>query len=143
MRLTPDYPPVWLATLAVPGWIAGRLWPHGPDWMRIAGWTLVLAGLALLLLAAARMLARRTTLDPHGAPGALVTDGVFAWSRNPIYLADALILTGLCAAFGAPLAALVLTPAFVAIVTQRFIRPEETRLAAAFAAYAARTRRWL
>ena len=146
MRLT-DYPKAWLLAALLLARAAGRVLPHGPDWLGQAGVVLALAGGALLATGALHMRFADTPSDPTGTPRHLVTKGLFAWSRNPIYLADALILTGLCAAFGAPLAALVLTPAFVAIITQRFIRPEETRLAAAFgpafAAYAARTRRWL
>jgi hypothetical protein len=43
---------------------------------------------------AAQMTLARTTVIPRRNPSALVTGGLFAWSRNPIYLADAIILTG-------------------------------------------------
>ncbi|MDO5631487.1 MAG: isoprenylcysteine carboxylmethyltransferase family protein [Paracoccus sp. (in: a-proteobacteria)] len=147
MQLTADYPKVWLLGGIALAWLAGRTLPHGPTWPVGAGWLLAFAGLVLLAAAALQMRRTDTPSDPHALPRALVTDGLFALSRNPIYLADALILTGLCAAFGAPLAALVLTPAFVAVITTRFIRTEEARLATAFgpafSAYCARTRRWL
>nr|WP_229583417.1 methyltransferase [Paracoccus sp. S-4012] len=147
IRLTLDYPPVWLAGFAALGWVAGRVWPVMVPGQKTLGWVLVAGGLALMAAAAVQMLARRTTLDPHGAPSGLVTGGVFRLTRNPIYLADALLLAGLCLAFAAPHAALLLVPAFVAVITARFIRAEEARLAAAFPdafpAFRARTRRWL
>lgn len=147
MRVTADYPPIWLAGLGLAGWLAGRVAPHGPGWL--AGWGLPLAllGLALMLWAAWTMLRAHTTVDPHGQPRHLVTTGPFRLSRNPIYLADALILAGLCLAFRAPLAALPLVAGFVAVISARFIGPEEARLAhafpEAFAAYRQRTRRWI
>ncbi|MCF3974644.1 methyltransferase family protein [Paracoccus salsus] len=147
MRLTADYPPVWLAGFAAAGWLVGRVVPHGPSWQVWPGRMLVAAGLLLMVAAAAALLRRRTTVDPHGQPRALVTGGIFARSRNPIYLGDAVILTGLCLIFDAPLAAPILVPGFVAIISRRFIAVEERRLAAAFgtgfADYRSRTRRWI
>ena len=79
-------------------------------------------------------------------PDALVTTGPFAISRNPIYLADALILMGLSLRWDAPIGVL-LVPAFVWLITRRFILAEEARLSdhfgAAFDAYRKDTRRWL
>lgn len=147
MRLTADYPPVWLGGFVLAAWAAGRAAPHGPDWLARAGLALALAGLALMAWAGLTMVRARTTLDPHGQPGRLVTDGPFRLSRNPIYLADAAVLAGACLAFHAPLAALPLVAGFVAVIGARFIGPEEARLARAFprdfAAYRQRTRRWI
>ena len=144
MKLTLDYPPLWLAGFAAAAWILGLLAPMSmPGWL---GWTLVILAVGLMAAAAMQMLARKTTLDPHGAPSALVTGGVFRLSRNPIYLADLLILAGLCLLWHAPLG-LVLVPALAAVLTRRFILPEEARLKAkfpdAFAEWSARTRRWI
>lgn len=147
MRLTANYPPVWLAGFAALGWAAGRLWPVALSGQAGLGWLLVAAGAALMAAAALQMVARRTTLDPHGAPSGLVTGGVFRLSRNPIYLADATILAGLCLIWRAPHAAVLLVPLFALTITRRFIRAEEARLAATFPkdfpAFAGRTRRWL
>lgn len=147
MRLTMDYPQLWLAGFAGLGWLIGQVLPHGPDWQRAPGWALVVAGLALMALAAATMRMQRTTLDPYGQPRRMVTGGIFAVSRNPIYLGDALILAGLCLVFSAPLAALLLVPAFAIVIQTRFITREERLLEAAFpsdfADYRTRTRRWI
>lgn len=139
-----DYPPVWLAIFAGAAWAAGRLWPLpvAPG----AGRVLVLAGLALMGASGWVMLRGGATVDPTRPPTALVTRGPYRLSRNPIYLADAVILTGLCLIWQ-PVAALVLVPGFVAVIGRRFIRREEAWLRArdarGFDAWAARTRRWL
>lgn len=147
MRLTADYPPIWLGGFALAGWTVGRVAPHGPDWLAGAGLPVALAGVALMVWAAMTLVRARTTVDPHGQPSRLVTRGPFRLSRNPIYLADALILAGLCLAFRAPLAALPLVAGFVATISARFIPAEEGRLAQAFpeafATYRQRTRRWV
>ncbi|WP_207099711.1 methyltransferase family protein [Paracoccus shandongensis] len=147
MRLTADYPPIWLAGFVVAGWAVGRVAPHGPGRLAGAGLPVVLAGVALMAWAGLTLVRARTTVDPHGQPSQLVTSGPFRLSRNPIYLADALVLAGACLAFHAPLAAPPLVAGFVAVIRARFIGPEEQRLArafpGAFAAYRQRTRRWL
>lgn len=138
------YPPVWLVLFAGLAFLAGRIapMPTAPA----PGWALVVVGLGLMALAAVTMLRAGATVDPTRPPTALVTHGVFRWTRNPIYLGDALILAGLCLIWQ-PLAALALVPGFVLLVNRRFIRREESWLrardAAAFDAWAARTRRWL
>ena len=75
----------------------------------------------------------------------LVATGIFARSRNPIYLGMALILLGWVLRLDAPLA-LPLLPVFVWILERRFILPEEEalrrRFPADFARYESRTRRW-
>jgi protein-S-isoprenylcysteine O-methyltransferase Ste14 len=142
-----DLPPVWLGVFAVLGWVQAAWWPVGSfgvfgDWV---GALLVAAGLALAVAAAVEFRRARTTIIPHEEPSAIVTSGVYRLSRNPIYLGDALILTGLGLRWDSVLA-LVLVPVFVAVVTARFIVPEEGRLKARFgaeyAAWAARVRRW-
>jgi len=139
-----DYPPVWLAMFAGAAWLSGRLWPLPVA--TGAGWLLVLAGLALMGASGWVMLRAGATVDPTRAPTALVTHGPYRLSRNPIYLADAVILAGLCLIWQ-PVAALVLVPGFMAVIRHRFIRREETWLRArdarGFDAWAARTRRWL
>lgn len=104
------------------------------------------AGVALAVWAALSFRAAKTTIVPHQAPSALITTGAFAWSRNPIYLADAIVLFGWWLIFGAALP-LLFVAIFIWIINVRFIRPEEQRLAEAFGdefrAYASTVRRWI
>lgn len=141
-----DFPPVWLAGFALAGWLIGFLWPVRFAWNAVIGMVLVVLALVLMGLAALQMLVAGTTVIPHRDPRALVTGGVFRLSRNPIYLADAILLTGLYIAWGA-LLALPLVALFMWVIDRRFIRDEEARLARQFgedfAAYRATTRRWL
>jgi protein-S-isoprenylcysteine O-methyltransferase Ste14 len=143
-----DWPPLWLAGALAAAAVLDRLIPLAllGEGGRLPGALLGLAGLALMALAVVRMAAARTTVIPRRAPAALVTGGVFALSRNPIYLGDALVLAGAILWWDAPLA-LPLIPAFVAIITRRFILGEEAALARAFGpawqAWSARVPRWI
>ncbi|MEO1638110.1 MAG: isoprenylcysteine carboxylmethyltransferase family protein [Pseudomonadota bacterium] len=145
-----DIPPVWLALAAFCTWWIAALQPAamalGGPLTDFIGGLLVGAGLLLILLAAFEMQRQRTTIVPHMEAAKLVTTGIFARSRNPIYLGDTLILAGLALRWDAPVA-LLLVPVFVTIITRRFIMDEEARLQAKFpvefAGYCEKTRRWI
>lgn len=145
-----DLPPVWLALFIVFTWGLAQV---QPDWaapdsrlVSLAGTLLVGLGLALIIAAVIEMRRHRTTVIPHLQASTLVTSGIFARTRNPIYLGDALVLLGLALRWNVPLA-VVLTPFFIGLITRRFIKGEEQRLQAkfpqAFAAYCDTTRRWM
>ena len=145
---TIDLPPLWLALFAGIAWAQAEALPVAGigAWGRWAGIALVALGLALFAAALVEFRRHRTTVIPHREPSALITTGIYRLSRNPIYLADALILAGLSLIWGA-VSGLLLVPIFLALVTARFIRPEEARLRAGFGvdfdAWARNTRRWI
>ena len=112
----------------------------------IAGTALILCGAVLFIAALLQFRRHRTTVIPRRDPSALVTAGLFSLSRNPIYLADAMLLTGAILWLDAVLA-LPLVFSFVWLIQTRFIRDEEARLTEAFGPefdlWAAKVRRWL
>jgi len=138
-----DIPPLWLGLALAASWALSRLWAWPLPGL---GMAVIGLGAVLMLAAVAQMLASRTTFIPRRNPSALVTAGVFRISRNPIYLADALILTGAILYWGA-LFALPVIPAFMSLIMQRYIRDEENRLRSGFgmeySTWAARVGRWV
>ena len=105
-----------------------------------------MAGIALILWSALAFRKVRTTIVPHRNPGALVEAGPYRFSRNPIYLADLVILAGAALILGAPLALILLVP-FQQVLLRQSILPEEAvlerDLGPAYLDYKARARRWL
>lgn len=89
----------------------------------------------------------RTTVNPlaPGKASAVVQDGIYRYTRNPMYVGMALLLTAWALWLGHPLALLVL-PGFVVYLTRFQIQPEEralqTKFGAAYTDYMARVRRW-
>ena len=139
-----DLPPLWLVACLVVAWVVPLSAPWGTA--PLAGYA-CLALAALLVIAALFAFGRaRTTPIPHQMPSALITTGVFRFSRNPIYLADLLIMLG-CALIWGSLLGLLLIPVLFAVLERRFILPEEERLRTAFPdafdAYTRQTRRWV
>ncbi|MCB2110300.1 MAG: isoprenylcysteine carboxylmethyltransferase family protein [Defluviimonas sp.] len=141
-----DFPPVWLAGFAALCGAIGAAVPVHSEFNHTVGAVLVSFGLIVMAIAALQMLVARTTVIPRRDPAALVYGGIFRLSRNPIYLGDAIVLTGFCFSWDA-LLALPLVAVFMWVIQTRFIRDEEARLAAHFGEqyedYCAGTRRWL
>lgn len=140
-------PQFWLAAFVVAGMLLGRLWPVAlPKAVQVAGLGVTAAGIGLMMWAAATMTRARTSFMPGLVPKALVTDGPFRFSRNPIYLGDLLVMGGFLLALQLPVG-LVLLPVFAQVLTRFFILPEERAIEAEFGQgfrdYKARVRRWL
>jgi len=113
---------------------------------RYAG--IVLIGLALCLIVWAAFLFRRagTDIRPYMPSTALVIEGPYKFTRNPMYLGMAGVLLGAGVCMGS-ITPFVVIPAFMALITERFIVPEEAKLESAFGGpyleYKKRVARWL
>jgi protein-S-isoprenylcysteine O-methyltransferase Ste14 len=145
MRLIP---PAWALGIGMGQRVlATAVGRHDYPGRRVLTATLGIAGAGVMTTAVWQFWRARTTFDPvapHRA-SSLVTTGLYSRSRNPIYIADALVLVAHAAWLGQPLALLGL-PALAAVL-QPQIRAEETALQERFGreydAYVARVPRWV
>lgn len=116
-----------------------------PLWQYM-GVGLMLAAFATIVYLARGFSKNKTTILPDGEPSQLLKSGLFGYSRNPIYVAMALLLTGSGLAFG-HLLALLIVPVFILLVQQVWIVKEEENMEAAFGQhyrnYKLKVRRWL
>lgn len=103
-------------------------------------------GGAVMVLAVRCFSRAETTIIPFRESSSLIIKGPYKFTRNPIYVADTLILIGASMLFGT-LSPLLCWPLFVLIVDLGFIRVEERMLTEKFgddyAAYKRQVRRWL
>jgi protein-S-isoprenylcysteine O-methyltransferase Ste14 len=131
-------------------WALGRGWP-APGWggsgASVAAGLLAVAGALVAGAGVWQFRRAATSLSPFAGAGVrvLVVDGVYGWTRNPMYLGLALALAGVVVWRGS-WAAVAPWPLFCAYLQRFQIRPEERDLSAAFgpefAAYRARVGRW-
>lgn len=146
------WPPILFAGTALIALGLNRLlplpWPRGgaSAALAAAGLVMVVAGLALDIGTMISFARHRTTVMPHRGASRLITTGPFRISRNPLYVANTLLVSGAGLIFGSlwlVLAAL----AGAALTAQLAITREEQHLALRFGRdwedYAARTPRWL
>ena len=115
--------------------------------LRAAGAALAAAGVAVALAGVAAFRRRGTTVDPRypERARALVAEGVYRWSRNPMYVGLVAVAGGGAAASGSALA--VVGPALLAAYLGRVQIPAEeralqARFGATFDAYARAVPRW-
>jgi protein-S-isoprenylcysteine O-methyltransferase Ste14 len=111
----------------------------------LSGAALVAGGVLLRLTTVRRIGRGARVFRPHASAG-LIASGPYRWSRNPLYLAAALMLCGLGLLAGADGAALALIPATLLAYTP-VVLAEEHALAQLFGdgyrAYCTRVPRWI
>ncbi len=87
-----------------------------------------------------------TNINTFDEPGTLVTDGLYRYSRNPMYLGFALALAGVWLLLGT-LSPLLIVLAFVVITDRWYIAFEEAamtrKFGEAYERYRQQTRRWI
>jgi protein-S-isoprenylcysteine O-methyltransferase Ste14 len=103
-------------------------------------------GIVLLVVAILTLRMAGTTVCPHAGASALVTTGPYRRFRNPIYLADCLILFGI-AELTKNVWFVIGAFAFGLLVTWLSILPEERylerRFGRAYLDYKSKSRRWI
>lgn len=121
--------------------------PTAPGWLRVAaGASGAAALLALDTTSMVRFSRAGTSFNPARPDSALVTDGAYRFTRNPMYLGMAAAYAGGAVATGLNWA-LPLLPAVLLVIDRAVIPREERSLSATFGEeyerYKQRVRRWL
>lgn len=144
-------PPIVMLVIGVIMWLLSMLFPAFPLSLTYNVATAIVIGLVGIGISMAGILdfkRARTTTDPRkpANASALVTSGIYRFSRNPMYVGILLVLIGWGVFLGNALA-LIGAFAFVPYISRYQIQPEERLLqdkfGAEFTEYKARVRRWL
>ena len=131
------------------GLFCGSRWPWqmplSARYKVVSAAILLTGAVTLAVWAIATFRRRRTTIWPMGSTRAVVAQGPYKYSRNPMYLAMTLAYVGVCLGFDS-VWPLVFLPGVLLVVDSYVIRREESYLRRKFGRpylqYAARVRRW-
>jgi protein-S-isoprenylcysteine O-methyltransferase Ste14 len=141
-------PLIYLGTLIV-GLLLQRIFPLKflrNGLAQIVGVALISAGVRVITSAVGEMRRAETPLNPTQPVKALVVEGPFSFSRNPVYLSLALLYAGIASLVNS-LWAMLLLPVVLTVITREVIEREEKYLERKFGdeyvSYKKRVRRWL
>jgi protein-S-isoprenylcysteine O-methyltransferase Ste14 len=142
-------PPLVHLVAMIAGWLAGLAWPAqlaGQPAGLLAGAPCIAAGIGVIAWSRRALAAANTPL-PGGLPTtAIVRGGPFGLSRNPIYVAFALLHAGAALILDSAWMLAMLLPAFLLVarvVVPREERYLEAKFGAEYLAYKAAVRRWV
>jgi protein-S-isoprenylcysteine O-methyltransferase Ste14 len=142
-------PPLIYAGFLLLGWLLHLLVPIRflPQiWSRVIGAMLVGSSLLITGAALRTMFRAGTNPEPHRPTTALVTEGPFRYTRNPIYLSFTLLFAGIAALINS-LTMLIPLPFALLVMQRGVIEREERYLDRKFGdeyrSYKARVRRWI
>jgi protein-S-isoprenylcysteine O-methyltransferase Ste14 len=143
------FPPLLFAICLVCGVVAHFVCPYHlalSPWLRGLGGALGTGAVAFAFWGERTMKAAGTNVRPDLPAIAIVSNGPFAFTRNPLYLAVLAFFTGIGIALDSPAFLAVLVPMFV-VLHVGVVRREELYLEAKFGdvyrGYKARVRRWI
>jgi protein-S-isoprenylcysteine O-methyltransferase Ste14 len=112
----------------------------------LAGALLAAGAVVLIVMGTRRFQAAGTNIPPTLPTTALVVDGIYRRTRNPLYLGTTLLYLGLVVAAGSIWAIVLVVPLLWVINTGVIAREErylERKFGDAYRTYKARVRRWV
>ena len=143
------FPPLLFVVCAAGGALVYLVFPFrlalGP-WIRSLGGALVLAAIAFALWGQRTMRAAGTNIRPDQPATAIVSDGPFAFTRNPLYLSLLAMFAGIGIAAASLTFLAVIVPLALVLHFGVVLREErylDAKFGGTYRAYRARVRRWI
>lgn len=115
------FPPIILATTIALGSVLQWLWPIGLLATAIQTWRIpvevavILAGVLLAATGRRTLVRLGTNVSPLQPTTALATDGVFGWTRNPLYSGGMLVIFGIALVFALDWLLLLIVPSLLVL----------------------------
>lgn len=113
--------------------------------VQLSGFAWIMLGMLIMMAAVRQLNLHKTTVHPDGITTAIVTQGIFKYSRNPIYVSFTLLYLGIMLLVNSLMGILFLLP--LLIITQKgIVEREEKYLTKKFGEeytnYKSQVRRW-
>jgi len=142
-------PPLIYTSALLAGLLANRRF-HVPflprPLVRMLGWPLIVGGLAVGFLGSRQMRRAETNVSPYKPATAIVTEGPYRFTRNPLYLSMTLLYGGVSALANA-LPPVLLLPLVLRLMQRGVIEREESYLERKFGdvylEYKVKVPRWI
>jgi protein-S-isoprenylcysteine O-methyltransferase Ste14 len=149
MNLAKILPPVWFLLSVITMIGLDRFFPvrelFNPS-IKYIGILPIILGISIVLYCAYIFRQKGTTIKPFEESTSLLTDGLFRYSRNPIYSSMVVALLGIWLVLGS-LTPLMVIPIFLWLIQEKFIKQEELMLEDKFGqeykSYQNKVRRWI
>lgn len=142
-------PPLVLLSCLLIGILLHVMWPIGlldSSLASTVGWVLVIVSLGTIISLGLRFRREEVDIEPWKPTSKIMSSGLYAYSRNPIYLSFALLLIGIGLAQNSFWIFVSFVPATLIIYRTAIAREEkylEQKFGDEYRQYKARVRRWL
>ena len=143
------FPPLLYALVLIAGITASQFFPYHFINFQLAlllGSIVFLVGLTTMLRAGRTFIKNKNPINPAGSTQLIITSGIYRYTRNPMYVAFALMYIGISILTNAWCSLLMLLPLLI-LVQKGIIEREEKYLTrkfgAEYLAYKSKVRRWI
>ncbi len=142
-------PPVVFLLVILLGAGIDYVWPIGMGVSgngALIGGVLILMGATIAILVNAEFKRRNTAIEPWKPTTNIITDGFYAWSRNPIYLGFCMLSIGIGIALNSFWIFISFVPGALAVQITAIIKEEkylEEKFGQEYLDYKRKVRRWL
>lgn len=143
------FPPLLYFIFMAAGIVISLLFPHhlfSKSVSLFTGILLIATAILIVVLAVRKLVSNKTTVHPAGKTKVIVSDGVYSFTRNPMYLSFTLVYIAVGFLFNAWFCFALLIPLLI-IVQKGIIEREEKYLTRKFGdeylKYKSNVRRWI
>jgi len=113
----------------------------------LIGLPLLIAGLFIAQTSKKMFIRLKTNVNTFDEPDKLVVEGLFKYSRNPMYLGFVIAIIGIAVLYQGAISSFIFAIAFFIIVDRWYIKYEERAMLSKFGKeydiYCSNTRRWI
>ncbi len=143
------FPSVIFATFLIIGLVTDRALIHTLEFYghpHPIGWSFIILGILLFCWSCIHFIKAKTFIDIRKSTTKLITQGPYKFSRNPMYLSNALLYLGVAIVFGQTVTLGCIIPCLIVLHYYTIVKEEqylESKFGKIYLSYRQRVRRWV